>query len=114
MSDPTDKKRLNCLLKRPQRKSRSLLIPITLQVKKMIPKVSRTSQMVKNNLDHEDNKNVAGQEPASARRMSVFSHPSPGDLGISRHHGRSLAGSHAFVALFMPSLLHHLSSDDPI
>jgi hypothetical protein len=83
------------------------LIPIILQVMKMIQRVSRTNQMVKNNLDHEDNEIVPGKEPASARSMSVFSNPSPGDLGPSRHHERGLAGSHAFVALFMPSPLHH-------
>jgi hypothetical protein len=50
----------------------------------MIQRVSRTNQMVKNNLDPEDNEIVPGQEPASARRKSVFSNPGLEDLGISR------------------------------
>ena len=70
----------NCLLKRPQRKSKSLLIPITLHATTMIPRVSQTNQMVKNNSDHEDNEIIPTQEPASARRMRIF-HPSLGVLG---------------------------------
>jgi hypothetical protein len=40
------------------------LIPITLQAMKMIQRVSRTNQMVKTNLNHEDNKLSPAQEPA--------------------------------------------------
>ena len=56
------------------------MIPIILQVMKMIQRVSRTNQMVKNNLDHEDNEIVPGKESASARRMSVSPILAPGIL----------------------------------